>query len=365
VFSRRIAVCVLPTLFASIVASEASETVTLRGLHHRVRQSDTIVLARVVDPGRALVRVERVLKGKPPKQITLVPRQDSYEAPAARHVLTRDARELLFLAKKGDMYVPLVHWTVDGARLIDPSSAEPRNYLKTIATIERLTTLEARAARGSAEANAACVAALKSDDDEVRLWAFWEALDETSRLRVPSAALADALVARWPKNHDGLAPEAGLVTNAVVRLRIQRVAPFFAKILATSGNDDERAWAAMALGGTGDRTYLPVLRTLALEDAHPQTRGHAYYGIMLVLGPDSLADLRLGAKDPHEYVRARVVGDSVNLLELGYTKPRWPPPSSALIAEVRAFLAEMQDDPAPVVRSSARSMLAMVAQHQR
>jgi hypothetical protein len=78
----------------------------------------------------------------------------------------------------------------------------------------------------------------------------------------------------------------------------------------------------MALGGSGDRAYLPVLRRVAAEDAHPQARALAYNGIMYTLGPDSLEDLRLGAKDPDEQVRATAVVDSYNLLELGHPEPR-------------------------------------------
>ena len=83
-----------------------------------------------------------------------------------------------------------------------------------------------------------------------------------------------------------------------------------------------------------------------------------------MLGPDSLGDLRLGAKDAHEQVRAQAVGDAYNLLELEEPEPRWPPASGALIAEVRAFLTEMRSDPVRLVTDNARSMLANIAQHR-
>jgi hypothetical protein len=51
---------------------------------------------------------------------------------------------------------------------------------------------------------------------------------------------------------------------------------------------------------------------------------------------------------------------SYNLLELGYPALRWPP-SDTLIADVRAFLTEMQCDPARSVSDNARAMLAMIA----
>ena len=53
--------------------------------------------------------------------------------------------------------------------------------------------------------------------------------------------------------------------NTVVTWPLQRAAPFFAKILTTSTTGDERAWAAMALSGSGDRVSLPVLRRVAAE----------------------------------------------------------------------------------------------------
>ena len=58
-------------LLAVVGLAEATTYITL-ALHERVTMSDTIVLVRVVDPTRAIVSVERILKGEPPKQITLV-----------------------------------------------------------------------------------------------------------------------------------------------------------------------------------------------------------------------------------------------------------------------------------------------------
>ena len=58
-------------LLAVVGLAEATTYITL-ALHERVKMSDTIVLVRVVDPTRAVVSVERILKGEPSKQITLV-----------------------------------------------------------------------------------------------------------------------------------------------------------------------------------------------------------------------------------------------------------------------------------------------------
>jgi HEAT repeat protein len=254
----------------------------------------------------------------------------------------------------------------NGDQLVDSFRAQPRSLSKTIASIRRLVAFQTRAARSDAEADAAYVAALKSSDIESQMWALWTAQD---RIKVPSRALADALLASWPTAREvgpvlGSWNAAGMVANTVVTWRLQRAAPFFAKILTTSESGDERAWAAMALGGAGDRAFLPVLRRVAAQDAHADARALAYNGIMHVLGPDSLGDLRLGAKDSDEQVRARAVVDSYNLLEFGHPEPRWPPPPDALIAEVRTFLTEMQRDPARLVSENAKSMLAKIAQQR-
>lgn len=364
---RRLLLCCLLVVAA---APAAATSYVRMGLHERVQLSDTIVLARVVDPSRALVSVERVLKGQPAKQVTLSSYVDNFAIPAQRKALVLNALELLFLRKQGETYAPVQdqygRLAVQGDRLIDSSSAEPLSLSQTLASIERLVAFQARAAGSDAEADAAYVAALKNSDTELRMWALWKAKD---RIKVPSPALADALLASWPTAKEvgavlGSWNAAGLVANTVVAWRLQRAAPFFAKILTTSASGDERAWAAMALGGAGDRAYLPMLRRVATEDTHAQARALAYNGIMYVLGPDSLGDLRLGAKDTDAQVRTRAVVDAYNLLEFGHPEPRWPRPSNALIAEVRAFLTEMQRDPARVVSDNAKSMLAMIARQR-
>jgi hypothetical protein len=194
------------------------------GLHGRVQASDIVVLARVVDPVLARVNVERVLKGEAPKQITLVAYVDAFAAPAQRKPLITDARELLFLTKKGDAYAPVQdqhgRMAVNGDRLIDSFRAEPRSLSQTVASIQRLVALQARAARGDAEADAAYVAALENSDIELKMWALWKAKD---RIKVPSPALADALLASWPKEVGpvlGAWNAAGLVANAMVTWRL-------------------------------------------------------------------------------------------------------------------------------------------------
>lgn len=183
--------------------------------------------------------------------------------------------------KKGDTYAPVQdqygRMSVTGDRLVDSFRAEPRILSQTIASIERLVTLQARTGGSDADADTAYVAALNSVDIELQTWAHWKAKD---RIKLPSRALTEAFLASWPAAADvgpvlGAWNTAGLVANTMVTWRLPGTAPFFARILATSGNGDERAWAAMALGGTGDQAYLPALRRAAAEDLHPQARALA------------------------------------------------------------------------------------------
>jgi hypothetical protein len=138
------------------------------------------------------VSVERVFKGEAPKQISLIAYVDGFAVPAQRKPLIANARELLFLRKKDDAYAPVQdqygRLAVDGDRLIESLRAEPRSLSQTVASIQRLVALQARAARGDAEADAAYVAALKNSDIELRLWALWKAKD---RIKVPP-------LPRWP-----------------------------------------------------------------------------------------------------------------------------------------------------------------------
>jgi hypothetical protein len=147
--------------------------------------------------------------------------------------------------------------------------------------------------------------------------------------------------------------------------RLREAAPIFAKTLATSVDADERGFAAQALGSTGDLTYLALLRRVVATDDHFNARALSLLGIVSMLGPDSLADLRLGSNDPHHLVRAAVISAAYNLLELEQPHPRWPPASDALIAEVRDILMGMQQDPAPIVHAGAKSFLARLARHRK
>ena len=351
---------------ALIDRAEATEYIRL-DLYSRVQGSDTIVLARVIEPDRGRMAVERVLKGKPPAQITLVNYIDPLIVPYQRKELVLNGRELLFLTKKEGGYAPIQNQygrLIEGARLNDSFSREPRSLSSTLASIERLVALQSRADRSDAQADAAYVAALKDTDEELHLWALWTAKE---RLSSPSRALVDAMLARWPKQIGpvyGSWNAAGLIANVFSTWRVERTAPFFARILTTSTSGEERAWAAMALGGAGDRQYISVLRQ-ATEDAHVEARALAYDGLVHLLGPDALSDLRRGAKDPSERVRAAITGYVFETLELGYPKPRWPPASDSLIADARALLTEMQSDPVQIVSDSARHILVRITNAPR
>jgi len=63
----------------NVAPTSATEYIDI-GLHAGVQAADTVVLARVVDPARALVNVEGVLKGEAPTQITLVAYTDGFAA---------------------------------------------------------------------------------------------------------------------------------------------------------------------------------------------------------------------------------------------------------------------------------------------
>ncbi|MEQ1911802.1 MAG: HEAT repeat domain-containing protein [Vicinamibacterales bacterium] len=341
------------SLFLTSLPLQATEYAAL-ALHDRVKFAETIVVARVVDPASASVRVERVLKGAAPKVIKLVDYIDFFSVPSQQKPLIANSRELMFLGKKGDAYAPLQdqygRWVVRGDRLVD--SFAPRDLSRTLRSIQRLVSLQAQAARSEPEADAALVTALKSADVELQTWALVEA---SELVMVPSPALVDIFIASWPKSYSDIATTLSI-------WRAEQTAPFFANVLGTSRDGDERGWAALALGGAGGRRYLPTLRQIAVEDPHPFARAQAFEGITLVLGHESLSDLRRGANDRDPQVRVIVAGHAYNLLEFGAARPLWPRPSEVLIAEVRAFLAEMLRDPVDSVRQAATSMLAMMTQ---
>ena len=349
----------LAILAAAIaIASPAAGTeYVLLTLHARVQLSDTIVVARVDDPARALMTVEQVLKGTPSKQIGLTEYVDGFLRPADRKPLAADAKELLFLNRKGEAYAPVQtefgRFRVLNDRLVDPIGPE-RMLSAVVRSIKRLVALQGRAGVNEVEADRAYIDALRDLDPQVQSWGIDTVFQQ---IKSPSVALADTLLARWPK-------DAGSIANAMIRWRLQRASPLFAQTLRTSTVPIERGLAAMALGAAGDVEYLPLLRRAAASEPDGNARALAYNGIMWMVGPGALNDLRNGAGDPDKQVRARCVVDSYNLLELEQPERRWPPASRALIEQVRAFLTEMQQDPERFVSDNAKSMLSLIARHQ-
>jgi len=322
-----------------------------------VQGAETIVVARVINSERATVRVERRLKGDTPQEITLVGYVDGFLRVEQQKPLTRGARELLFLNRKNDGYAPLQsqfsRFGISGNRIVDPFRG-PTMLSDAIVSIERLAELQARATRSLTAADRAFVEAFRSKDPEVLEWALNQSYQ---RVKAPSDALFDAMLANWPER-------LGDVANAMLVWRLRRASPVFAKSLTGSADGFVRGYAAMALGGTGDTTYLGLLRRVSLSDADPFARAMAYSGIMSMIGPDAFADLRRGAADSHERVRGQAVVDLYNMLELEGER-LWPPAPNALIDEVVTFLRGMQTDPAASVALNATSMLGYIAQNRK
>jgi len=327
-------------------------------LHTMVQAAETIVVARVIDPVRATVRVERRVKGDTPQEITLVAYVDGFLRADQQKPLTKGERELLFLNRKGDSYAPLQtqfgRFAVSGNRIVDPFRGT-QVLSDAFASIQRLARLQARASRSLAEADRAFVDAFRSTDPAVLEWALNQSYQ---RVKAPSDALFDAMLAKWPEH-------LGDVANAMLVWRLRRAAPVFAKSLTDSADGFVRAYAAMALGGTGDTTYLELLRRVSSSDVDPLARSLAYSGIMSMIGPDAFGDLRRGAADPNERVRSQAVGDLYNMLELEGGERLWPPAPDALIDAVVTFLRGMQSDPSSSVALSATSMLAYIADHRK
>ena len=116
--AMRKAALLVPTCVCLLGGSsvEGSEY-PLLPLHYRVQLADIIVVARVVDPERAMVRVEQLVKGDvSAKTLVLVAYVDGFSAPSDRKPLVADGRELIFLTRNGDEVhaAPVAVRAVDG-----------------------------------------------------------------------------------------------------------------------------------------------------------------------------------------------------------------------------------------------------------
>jgi HEAT repeat protein len=118
----------------------------------------------------------------------------------------------------------------------------------------------------------------------------------------------------------------------------------------------------MALGASGDEQYAPLLRRIMTTDPYWEVRAFAAEGLMEMLGPRALVDLRVAAGDEHEKVRAAAITHAFNMLEL--LGPRhFGRASAASVAEARAFITPLLEDPSQAVRDNAKWALAYIAQY--
>src|SRR5262245_49294403 len=101
-------------------------------LGEMVDLSDAVVIVRVTDAERDLVRVERALKGATPRTIHLIEHIDRFfSRPPDQKPLVNGATELIFLRKKGEDYAPLqsefTRWPIRNGRLETPAHIAERD----------------------------------------------------------------------------------------------------------------------------------------------------------------------------------------------------------------------------------------------
>jgi hypothetical protein len=322
--------------------AEATEYIVLH-LYQQVQASDAIVIATVTDARTATVRVDRVLKGEPPRSIRLISYIDSFLRPADRRELVNGARELMFLKRDGESYAPLQtqhgRFPIDNGQPVTYHRLDPRDYQKTIA---RLVRLQARAERGRNQAIDAYVDALRDAERHVRLWAAAEAPEHVDD---PPARLVDAYLELWETDDSELRSRA---VNGVIEWKVARVAPIFAAALR-EGSEDKRSLAARALGGAGDVTFLPQLRTAATSDPSAKVRAAAYDGLAHLLEDEAMPDLLAGAKDESAHVRNAVAYHAFNLTRRIQ--------DTDLTAGVQRLLEMLALDPDEKVRQSVRYLM--------
>jgi hypothetical protein len=363
--NRLIAVTVTMLACGSPASLEATEYVPL-ALHQSVALSDAVAIVRVVVAAKGVVEVEQVLKGELAEQISLIDYVDRFSRLADQRPLMEGARELVFLKYTGGGYAPLQEqlgrWDIQAGRVLGGAGGglftlnrreSGADLSAIVGSIQGLVDIQRRAA-GVDDANveALYLSGLQSADPFIQEWALMTA---QSRLVDPSARIIQAVLPYWPRAQP-------LVANLIVTWRAGTAAPLVSRTLI-AGNDDERAWAAFALGGAGDISFIAQLRETARTDNYYLARAWAYEGLRHLLGPQSLGDLRTAAKDDDNRVRSQAAVSAYNVLELRQPRPRWPSPSAALIAEVRDFLMEMTRDPRAA--NTARRMLELIAENTR
>ena len=312
-------------------------------LYQQVDLSEVIVVATVVDPTIATLRVDEVLKGRPEASIRLVDHIDIFARSSDRRPLVPGAQELLFLKKRGNAYAPLQteysRWPVRKGQAEAPSQVRRLGLPDHRRTISTLVRLQATA-RGSLDSpTEAFVTALESDDPHVRLWGAHTAHQHFTQ---PPAPIADAYLALWSSGDPEL---RGSVASAVIRWRLRRAAPMLATALR-DGDVAERASAARGLGGAGDSSFVGQLQTAAASDPSDIVRVSALEGLSHLLRGAAIVELRKGAND-----RSPLVRRSAGAYAVGLARTEADP---ELHAQVRDLLELLSRDPDRAVRQAVR-----------
>jgi hypothetical protein len=368
--------CVWPLLLLVILALalsaevETTEYVPL-ALHEFVALSDVVALVTIEDPDVGRVRVERTVKGNVRGSLVLVDYVDRFAIPAQRRSLSAGTRELMFLKKVARGYAPvqdqLGRWAVGDGRVNVGSTGasvwaltvpeRTRGLDALLACIGGLVDEQARIARSDpVGAQKIYVSALSGTDPDLQEWALTTVVQSVD---APSATLKNAVFAYWTRPTG-----KPLVANAVRKWRMADAAPRIANALKAA-DAEERAWGAVALGGSGNRAFWSELRQVARTDPSPLVRAWAVGAIPYMLGHEAVSELRVSARDESPMVRSSAVVAAYNMLAFGQPMPRWPKPPEPLIEEVRRFLTDMTTDPERGVADNARTMLTHVLQNGR
>lgn len=330
------ALCVIVSAVWPIRAG-ATDYVALH-LYQSVQNSDLVAVVTVVDAERAVVRVDETLKGTAPSPIQLVDYIDGFLIPAQRLLLTNGNQELMFLERRGDAFAPLQRecgrWPMRVER-------EKRFVAEHRKAIIQLVDLQARAARTGKDSINAYVDGLQARNPHVRLWAAHSAYAQVEK---PTARLVDAYLELWTTGNGEL---VGSTANAVIKWRVQRAAPMLAASLQ-AGSEKEQAVAARALGGAGDRAFLPHLIAAAVTNSSERVRASAYEGLTYLLAGKSIPYLR--DAEGSNNLRRHIAIHAFNMANRSA--------DAELRANVRRFLQMLAENPARDLHNTAASLLS-------
>ena len=328
--------------------ARATEWIALH-LYQFVEHSDVIAIGTMIDAGTGIVRIDEILKGKTTRTIQLVETHDPFARTEDQKPFINGAREFLFLQRKAAGYAPLQilsgRWRIADQGAVETGGAVGRSGATVDVLrrkIQQLVRLQADAA-GRRKAVDAYIAAIRTHDADVRLWAAHKSASGETR---QSDRLLDELVRHW---HTG-GEMQGAAANLIIRWRARRFAPMLAARLR-EGDAGERVAAVRALGGTGERTYLELLRAVAVADPSQLVRMYAYEGIAHLLGPDALDDLRRGATDGNPRVRGAIAVHAFNLAR--------QIDNDVVRSRLKMLIEQLRDDPDRHVSGNARHVLAM------